>query len=383
METLLQRFGIGRGRDAAAAADIDWHNVFGYDSTPLSEAVRNGHAGCVRSLLAFGANPKKPNASGVFPLHEAALVGRADVLQMLLEAGATIDCKDDGDCTPLHYASRDGHALCVSALLRHKADPNAQSSTGETPLVLGVEFGNSDCTRLLLEAGADVNKREKSAMTALHVAARHGRYYYRDCTVLLLRSGAQLEARYKGRTPLHEACLRGNHGQARLLLEHGADIEAREGHSGMTPLHCAVMAEEGEECVRLLLSFSANVNALDGSGTRTVLSLARHRGASPRVMEMLIAAGVDVANDSRRPPQDPRYVNARALACLETFAEKTAADQESTRLRYSIRWRLMYRRPRRRHLLLWGASVELEKGGGFDAYRKAHNLRRGKPGGRR
>lgn len=283
-------------------------------------------------------------------------------MQALLEANADVHARDEGDCTPLHYAARDGHALCVSALLRHRADPNAQSSTGETPLILAVEFGNADCARLLIEARANVNLRERGTMTPLHVAARHGRSYFRDCTTLLLRAGANLEARYKGRTPLHEACLRGNAGQAELLLRAGADIEAREAHSGMTPLHCAVMAEEGEECIRLLLIHGANCNAVDGSGTRTVLSLARHRGASYRAMEMLLAAGVDVRRDSLRTPQDPRYYNRRAMNTLHRFARMPEADQEVEMINLQRRYRLFWRRSRRRHLVLWRDAKEKEAG---------------------
>ena len=78
-------------------------------------------------------------------------------------------------------------------------------------------------------------------------------------------------------------------------------------------------------------------------------------------------------------------MNARALACLETFAEKSEADQEATRLRYAIRWRLMYRRSMRWHLLLWGASTEIEKLGGLAEYRKEKGVTRrpGRGGGRR
>lgn len=224
---------------------------------------------------------------------------------------------------------------------------------GETALLLAVEFGNPDCTRLLLEAGADVNLRERGMMTPLHVAARHGRGPYRDCTLLLLRYRAEIAARYKGRTPLHEACLRGNAGQAKILLEYGAEVDAREEHSGMTGLHCAVMAEEGDDCVRYLLLFGANPDALDGSGTRSVLSLARHRGASARIIEYLLAANVDITRDSRRAPHDPRYVNRRALALLESFAALSPEDQERKRVEFQKKWKMGFVRSRRRILALW------------------------------
>jgi ankyrin repeat protein len=57
------------------------------------------------------------------------------------------------------------------------------------------------------------------------------------------------------------AALSGHKATARLLLDHGAGIEAKN-ESGLTPLHSA--AWKGHEItVRLLLNYGANIKAKD------------------------------------------------------------------------------------------------------------------------
>jgi ankyrin repeat protein len=64
---------------------------------------------------------------------------------------------------------------------------------------------------------------------------------------------------------LHDAALGGHRDLVALLLDHGADPEAREAESGSTPLYVA--ASMGRlEVVELLLARGAVVNAANKSG---------------------------------------------------------------------------------------------------------------------
>ena len=58
-----------------------------------------------------------------------------------------------------------------------------------------------------------------------------------------------------GRTPLHMAALRGNFLTGRLLLQHGADVNAQDEQQS-TPLHCAAAYGRLEMC-RMLLEMKA------------------------------------------------------------------------------------------------------------------------------
>ena len=84
---------------------------------------------------------------------------------------------------------------------------------------------------------------------------------------------------------------------ARLLLEHGADVDAARG-PGVTPLMSAAAAGR-TECVKLLLEHGADPNARDLPDGRTAL----HRAAleeDPAIARALLEHGAEVnATDTR------------------------------------------------------------------------------------
>jgi hypothetical protein len=93
----------------------------------------------------------------------------------------------------------------------------------------------------------------------------------------------------RGRTPLHCACLTGQLDAARLLISHGAIVNARM-KDGTSPLH--IVAELGfVQVVNLLLENGADVNTVS-THRRTPLSVARGAGQSA-VVDILIAHGAE------------------------------------------------------------------------------------------
>ena len=88
-------------------------------------------------------------------------------------------------------------------------------------------------------------------------------------------------------TPLHRAAIAGRLGTATLLLDRGADPNARaEGE--MTPLHFAAMLSH-PEVVGLLTRRGARADIRNASGMMPL-----HLAANDKVVNVLVAAGADV-----------------------------------------------------------------------------------------
>ena len=111
-----------------------------------------------------------------------------------------------------------------------KRDPSllqSYSEDGFPALGLAVFFRHPDLARELIERGADVNA---AARNPQRVAPVHSAATVQDHATmrLLLQRGADPNARQQlGFTPFHSAASRGDIEMAKLLVEHGADPHAR------------------------------------------------------------------------------------------------------------------------------------------------------------
>ncbi|CAH8442466.1 unnamed protein product [Schistosoma turkestanicum] len=124
--------------------------------------------------------------------------------------------------------------------------------------------GDVALVKCLLENGVDVNLNDTSGRksTPLHFAAGYGR---RDVVSLLLDHNADVSARDEGGLiPLHNACSFGHVDVVHLLLSAGSDPNAEDCWN-YTPLHEAAIKGKVEVCI-LLLQAKANPHArnLDG-----------------------------------------------------------------------------------------------------------------------
>jgi len=259
--------------------------------TPLNMALLNMHFEFAAYMIKAGADLDKWDLFGRTPLYMAADVSTLpvkgngamavipsvdsltalDIGRMLLEAGANPniqlkrrppyrDVPQDrgGDtilaqgATPLLRAARAGDAKFVELLLKHGALVDLPSKEGVTPLMAaaGVEFGTRvtrgrnrtnegvlATMQLLLDAGADINARmvteprrvvsDSASQRAASAVGRGAR-------------GSQMPSPFAvpHQTALHGAAERGFTPFVKFLVEHGADLQAKDAN-GRTPLDLA------------------------------------------------------------------------------------------------------------------------------------------------
>ncbi|HEV8717725.1 MAG TPA: ankyrin repeat domain-containing protein, partial [Candidatus Binatia bacterium] len=232
----------------------------------------------VELLLVQGAdvNAKSPYNDQT-PLHVAAGIGNPEVVKLLLAHGAEVDAREnytftpfDYDSylqTPLHIAAVAGRREVIEILLAHKADINARIQVQENKYrITSGAWG--DVYNPLSDLG---NLKD---ITPLHLAAYMG---HRDVVEVLLSHGAEKEAKDShGRTPLHFTSFWDHTVEAaERLLVHGSEADARE-ETGATPLHLAVIKSH-KPVVKLLLDYGADVNAKD-KGNDTALRFAERQG---------------------------------------------------------------------------------------------------------
>jgi hypothetical protein len=197
-------------------------------------------------------HPKKPEA---VPLYYAARLGFRDLAEHLIaEHPEHVSARGGREVTPMHAAASAGHVNILSLLIQHGADVNDRDLIGDTPLHLASDNARLQVGRFLLNHGADIHARNKFNNTALIYAIMRNNIEFAR---MLLEREALINARYQSdMTPLHWAAQGGGRTEVlRLLLEHGADVSARDEY-GSTPSELASLYGY-PEIVELLSEYCA------------------------------------------------------------------------------------------------------------------------------
>lgn len=234
-------------------------------------AIHDNDLAALRALVNEG-NPDIRGKWQFTPLHHATAMGTPDAARLLIAAGADVKAKTQQGQTPLHIAaSRPGWAPIVRLLLERGADPRAANVFGSTSLVTAAAYGDVETVRLLLDAGAEVSTANQAGFTPLLEAIGGKNLAVAE---LLMQRGADVNAATAccdkvraGRielgklTPLMLAAPFGLRDLTRMLLERGADVEARDVR-GMTPLMLAAASEAQDNAVvKMLLARGASPGA--------------------------------------------------------------------------------------------------------------------------
>jgi ankyrin repeat protein len=166
------------------------------DGAPASAAYEAVQSGCSAELLdlllAHGAEPDRPGREGRSPYTLAILQGRADVADLLRRHGAVDDSTDTDRF--LAACQRADEAAVIEQLAQ---DPGLPARLGEAEqaaaLIRAAETGHIAALALMLDLGFGVGAHGgDNGGTALHAAAYAGSA---DAVRLLLDRGADVDAR--------------------------------------------------------------------------------------------------------------------------------------------------------------------------------------------
>ncbi|GIJ85061.1 hypothetical protein Asppvi_003916 [Aspergillus pseudoviridinutans] len=225
-------------------------------------ACSAGSVEIVTRLLDSGVPPDMPcdchsTLSGV------AGANRKQIIMILLSAGADLaryDFREVGELVS-GWAPEDRDV--PRALVQHGLDIHLVGSSGDNLLHWAVRqnLPIADIA-FLLDEGVDINHRNVNGRTPLAAAIAYDDSSLTekpDIVELLLQRGAKTDlSDNQSYHPLHYAAVNAKLWAVRLLLQYGADLEARTSY-GSTPLYLACgVYSQGEKVIKALLDAGAS-----------------------------------------------------------------------------------------------------------------------------
>jgi len=272
------RDALARDRSLANFEDTCHHRV-------LSAAVRRGDVAMTRLLLEHGADPNLPEegAPRGLSLWIAVNDRQHEIVRLLLAHGADPDADVESSGTPMSQARNKKDPELIELLRAHGGREVESPERDRVSQLL--EQGKLDEAERLLRANLHwIHDNDAGWGDGILAGpANEGRH---DVLAMLMRLGARVPPVSKWAPYYyfkHEAT-------AAFLLDHGMDPNHMNWHR-FTLLHH--MAAEGELAkAKLLLAHGADIDAIDDEYRSTPLGVAARRGQGAMV-ELLLEHGAD------------------------------------------------------------------------------------------
>ncbi|KAI5722406.1 hypothetical protein M8J76_007867 [Diaphorina citri] len=178
--------------------------VYEDDSTLLHQLIVQEREYPAIYLSSYVSNLDHQDSKGFTVLHLAAQYGLVRLVSKLIECGANLNVQttlspfsseqERYKLTALHCAVLGSQPAVVEILLQHKdkVDVNLLDSNGDSPLSLSLWEGQHSLVPPLVGAGADLNLRNVEGSTLLHQVIQRGDT---GTALILIQSGADIDAR--------------------------------------------------------------------------------------------------------------------------------------------------------------------------------------------
>ncbi|KAL5318159.1 hypothetical protein ACEPPN_013218 [Leptodophora sp. 'Broadleaf-Isolate-01'] len=179
---------------------------------------------------------------------------RATIIRRLLDRGADVNCINGGRWTALHHLASNGFAAGIKEIFKFNPSLELLNENGYSALHQAIFQGRTSCVRLWIDQANSSSPRSEAfekaletrtsrGLLPLHIAALHNRV---EVILLLHDTGRLGDVNAPGLidqvTPLHLAAVVCNIASMSILIQYGADVNAKA-IVGNTPLHFA--AERG------------------------------------------------------------------------------------------------------------------------------------------
>lgn len=316
--------------------------------TPLHYAAYVNYVECVKFLIECGGEIDAVDEVGHTPLHLCARKGHFDTMKYLVQKGAKINfCDGDDDVSensrtlgyymmePLTMAIENNKIACVKLLLENGANPNNKYFMGHEINI--VPLDNLECLNLLLSYGANPNILDRMGLCPLMKACKEHQV---EAVRVLMKHGADVNARcstlYEEKTVLHFAVLSGNVIITSELLERGASTKKPEGYK-YSVLQTAINRDRVDLC-EMLLKHGADVEERSEEHATPLMyacsnSCLKNHGA---IMKLLLNHGANPnAHSNLTSYTDPSLSSLSEY--LQNFAELSQYECVHMLIKYGAR----------------------------------------------
>ena len=262
-------------------ANVNKHDLGIEVQSPLQLASWGGHDDIARLLFTAGANVDFQDRRGRVALHHACKKGRESTVRLLLEeCHAAVDVANLLGATPLHWACGFGREAIVRILLDFGAMPFAVDVSGLMPIDWAKDRQHLGVVEVMQRTGRRP-RRQKPAWPLSLLWDSPGMVRQSDLVEACLhkdlpllraiigRDSKPAASNVRDKNPALQAAVRCyNVAGARLLLENGASVNARDAHGysalevacELPSLHIAAYADETNlEMIMLLLWDGADI----------------------------------------------------------------------------------------------------------------------------